>query len=233
MVTIGIGCAGGELHHNQTYMDLTASSTVNGIVECACIFTPQFVYSSVVGKVKIFRSSGSNYVFVDEESITLYPNQAVIYPMTGKLSIQIGDFIGLYAPAAGGFIPHSFGCQWTGSSTGAAYRSGDITTTSLKTSWSSSYYSPSVLGYFSHYVKTNGLDTATGLTWATAWKTINKAATTVTDGMGVHIGFGTYNQEPANNKIAPQNVGTAGIRYICETAGSSGGAGTVKIEKNP
>jgi hypothetical protein len=84
-----------------------------------------------------------------------------------------------------------------------------------------------------YYVKTDGDDAKDGLTWANAWKTINKAATTVADGSIVHIGFGTYDAEPAGNKIAPQNVGASGIYYLPETADTGGGTGTVSIEKNP
>ena len=84
-----------------------------------------------------------------------------------------------------------------------------------------------------YYVKTTGDDALTGDSWAAAWATVNKAATTVLDGSTVHIGFGNYLSEPGANKIAPQNAGTSGIEYLCETAGSSGGVGTVKIEKNP
>lgn len=83
-----------------------------------------------------------------------------------------------------------------------------------------------------HYVKIGGDDTKDGSTWANAWATINKAATTVPDGSTVHIGFGDYVNEPALNKIAPQNIGASGIKYLPETAGTGGGTGTVSIEKN-
>lgn len=83
-----------------------------------------------------------------------------------------------------------------------------------------------------YYVKTTGNDANTGTSWAQAWKTINKAATTVADGKTVHIGFGTYDAEPAGNKIAPQNVGASGIYYLPETATTGGGTGTVSIEQN-
>lgn len=83
-----------------------------------------------------------------------------------------------------------------------------------------------------YYVKTTGDDAKDGLSWANAWKTINKAATTVTDGVIVRIGFGTYDAEPAANKIAPQNVGASGIEYLPETATTGGGTGTVSIEQN-
>ena len=74
------------------------------------------------------------------------------------------------------------------------------------------------------YVKTSGDDSKNGLSWTNAWKTINKAATTVLDGTTVHIETGTYDQEPSSNKIAPQNIGTTGIYYEF--------TGTVTVEQN-
>jgi hypothetical protein len=83
------------------------------------------------------------------------------------------------------------------------------------------------------YVKTAGDDTKDGTTWTNAWKTINKAATTVTDGATVHIGHGTYNSEPAGNTITPVNAGAIGIKYKPETADTGAEvAGSVTIEKN-
>lgn len=82
------------------------------------------------------------------------------------------------------------------------------------------------------YVKIGGNDASDGKSWANAWSTINKAATTIADGSTVHIGFGTYNAEPAGNKIAPQNAGASGIKYLCETATTGGGTGSVIVEKN-
>lgn len=89
-----------------------------------------------------------------------------------------------------------------------------------------------LIGGTDYYVKTDGNDGLSGSSWANAWATIDKAARTVPDGSTVHIGFGTYDNEPAGNKIAPQNVGASGIYYAPETAGSEGGTGTVSIEKN-
>jgi hypothetical protein len=83
-----------------------------------------------------------------------------------------------------------------------------------------------------YYVKTTGNDSLDGLSWTNAWKTINKAATTVADGVTVHIGFGTYDAEPATNKIAPQNIGSSGIYYLPETETTGGGTGTVSVEQN-
>lgn len=83
-----------------------------------------------------------------------------------------------------------------------------------------------------YYVKVGGNDSLDGKSWANAWATINKAATTVIDGTTVHIGFGDYVTEPAANKIAPQNIGASGIFYLPETANTGGGTGTVSIEQN-
>lgn len=83
-----------------------------------------------------------------------------------------------------------------------------------------------------YYVKTSGDDTKDGSSWANAWATVNKAATTVADGKTVHIGFGTYNAEPANNDIAPVNAGAIGIKYLPETATTGGGTGSVIVEVN-
>jgi hypothetical protein len=82
------------------------------------------------------------------------------------------------------------------------------------------------------YVKTDGNDANDGESWANAWATINKAATTVLDGSTVHIGFGTYNTEPVNNDIAPVNAGAVGIKYLPETATTGGGTGSVIVEVN-
>jgi len=81
-----------------------------------------------------------------------------------------------------------------------------------------------------YYVKTTGNDSLGGDSWINAWKTINKAATTVTDGKTVHIGFGAYTSS-GTDKIAPQNIGALGISYLPETATTGGGTGSVTITK--
>jgi len=89
-----------------------------------------------------------------------------------------------------------------------------------------------LIGGTDYYVKTSGNDGLSGSSWANAWATIDKAARTVPDGSTVHIGFGTYENEPDGNAIAPQNIGSEGIFYSPETANSEGGTGTVTIEKH-
>ena len=84
-----------------------------------------------------------------------------------------------------------------------------------------------------YYVRASGgNDGNSGASWANAWATIDKAATTVADGTIVHIGFGTYSSEPTPNDIAPVNAGSVGIKYLPETAVTGGGTGSVTIEIN-
>jgi hypothetical protein len=83
-----------------------------------------------------------------------------------------------------------------------------------------------------YYVKTGGNDALSGGSWANAWATVNKVATTVPDGSTVHIEHGIYNAEPVGNKIAPQNAGAVGIAYKPEIVGGGAGVVTVKVDKN-
>jgi len=84
-----------------------------------------------------------------------------------------------------------------------------------------------------YYLKTTGSDANDGTSWANAWATINKAAITVPDGSTVHIGHGTYNNEPSGNAIAPVNAGSLGIKYKPETADTGAEvAGSIIVEKN-
>lgn len=82
------------------------------------------------------------------------------------------------------------------------------------------------------YVKTTGDNDRNGTSWTEAWKTVDQGANEAFDGQEVHIGFGTYNAEPANNDITPVNFGTTGIKYTPETATTGGGTGSVTVERN-
>jgi len=82
------------------------------------------------------------------------------------------------------------------------------------------------------YVKTTGDNDKNGTDWTEAWSTVDQAANEAFDGQEVHIGFGTYNSEPASNDITPVNFGTTGIKYTPETAGTGGGTGIVTVERN-
>jgi len=59
-----------------------------------------------------------------------------------------------------------------------------------------------------YYVKTNGNDSNSGLSWANAWKTIQKAADTITDFDVVYISNGIYSEEiQVTNKNNVQFIG--------------------------
>ncbi|HNB59261.1 MAG TPA: right-handed parallel beta-helix repeat-containing protein [Phycisphaerales bacterium] len=78
-----------------------------------------------------------------------------------------------------------------------------------------------------YYVRKSGSDSANGLTPATAWASITKAATSMIAGDTVYVGAGTYQTE-----VVPASSGTSTnpIRYIADTTGqNTGDAGAVTI----
>jgi len=95
-------------------------------------------------------------------------------------------------------------------------------------------WSHSTVSVSNFYVKTGGSDSKDGTSWTEAWATVDKAMTTVADGKTIHIGYGTYSSEPANNKVFPQNIGSTGIGIKIEDDDGTGGTvgDTVKIEVN-
>ena len=77
-----------------------------------------------------------------------------------------------------------------------------------------------------YYVKNGGSDSNFGVSWASAFATISKAATKVPAGGRAYIGFGTYNSE---TNITPTALGANPIRYYPCTPNSTGGTGSVVI----
>jgi hypothetical protein len=88
--------------------------------------------------------------------------------------------------------------------------------------------------YSNFYVKTGGDDRESGISWTDAWETVNLAMETVLDGKTIHIGYGTYSAEPADNKLMPQNAGGTGIKLIAEKDDGTGQTSgySAKIEIN-
>jgi len=179
----------------------------------------------------IYRDNGTQYVFIGEDTESC-PGGFSTHSC--NISVQTGDIVGFYTSSNG----YTFETTFSGGNNYQYNSTGKVNYTTLKASWSNyDNYSISLgvnvgIVYTDYYVKTTGNDSLDGLSWTNAWKTINKAATTAVDDTTVHIGFGTYDAEPAANKIAPQNVGTSGIYYLPETATTGGGTGTVSIEQN-
>jgi hypothetical protein len=206
----------------HTYIDLinpAIAANVLAKVKAYC-------FGSTIVKIKIFRPSGLYYNFISEVSFNSSVGVNDVYM---DIPIQSGDLIGYYSSSFGGIVyDHTVG--------DSVIKYGDIITNTLKSEWGSYAYTHKLgAGYddAEYYVKTDGDDLKNGYSWTNGWKTINKAATSVADGTTVHIGFGTYDAEPAANKIAPQNVGSLGICYLPETATTGGGTGTVSVEQNP
>lgn len=204
-----------------TYIDLLNPATASNVLAKA----RSYCSGSTAVKIKIFRPSGLYYNFIDEVS---FNSSAGVNDVYMNIPIQSGDLIGYYSTSFGGIVyDHTTG--------NSVVRLGDITTNTLKSEWGTYSYTHRLgAGYDDgeYYVKTNGDDSKDGYSWTNGWKTINKAATTVADGSTVRIGFGTYDAEPASNKIAPQNIGATGIYYLPETAETGGGTGTVSVEQN-
>lgn len=84
--------------------------------------------------------------------------------------------------------------------------------------------------YTSSYVRAIGGDDANGgASWSDAWGTVNKGMVTVSANSILHIGFGTYSNEPSNNKLSPD---APNVTVVFETATTGGGTGTATIEVN-
>lgn len=206
---------------------LSSPITKDGKIKSWC------TYMNTVGTIglRIYRLSGSDVLYIGGATSAC----AVGYQThVADINVLTGDIVGIFIDS--GDIDVTYGA---GEPESISYNTGNVdvdfdTTTSnwnTDTGWDWEW-SIGVIVSDEYYVKTTGNDSLDGKSWTNAWKTINKAATTVPDGHDVHIGFGTYDAEPATNKIAPQNVGTSGIYYIPETANTGGGTGTVSIEQN-
>ena len=204
---------------------LASNITKTGKIESWCTY----MHAAGTMRLRIYRLSGSQYLYIGGSSKSC----SVGYQShTCDIDVQSGDIVGVY------MVDGSVDCDTTYSNA-MEYKTHnvDVNFDSPTSDWNVDNwaYTWSVgvtvtVSYTDYYVKTTGDDSKDGGSWANAWKTINKAATTVADGSTVHIEYGTYNAEPAGNKIAPQNVGTSGIYYSPE-GGSS--PHIVSVEQNP
>lgn len=79
------------------------------------------------------------------------------------------------------------------------------------------------------YVTPTGAGAKNGYDWDNAMDTVNEAMVSATNGNTVHIAFGTYTDEPANNTLSPD---ADDVTVIYETADTGGGSGTATIEVN-
>lgn len=79
------------------------------------------------------------------------------------------------------------------------------------------------------YVRPGGAGVANGYDWNNALATVDAGMKAVASGKTLHIGFGSYTNEPAANIQSPVN---SNVTVVFETIGSSGGTGTATVEVN-
>lgn len=228
MVDGGYDCINRSSNGGSIYaMQLNSTITKTGKIESWCTYMD----SSGSVRLRIYRLSGSQYLYIGGATASC---AAGYQAHSANIDVQSGDIVGIYR-TSGSMDVNTAQTSYKKYKTGST----DVTYDTPTSDWNDAtwvyVWSMGVtvtVTYDDYYVKTTGDDSKDGGSWANAWKTINKAATTVPDGKTVHIGFGTYDAEPAANKIAPQNIGASGIYYLPETATTGGGTGTVSVEQN-
>lgn len=117
---------GSQSGTGETDIDLCTPAVSRGVLKSVTVWIGT---SGGSIKVKVFRDDGTNYVFVGESA-------AVSVGATGLLTIpcwipgvEVGDLIGCYMSTCK--------IDQDGTGTGKAWKSGDVTTTTLKSGWSS------------------------------------------------------------------------------------------------
>jgi hypothetical protein len=81
-----------------------------------------------------------------------------------------------------------------------------------------------------YYVRASGgNDSNSGTSWANGWATVNKGMVTVPTTKTLHVGFGDYLSEPADNTLSPD---ASDVDVIYETVTTGGGTGSAKVEVN-
>lgn len=116
----------------NTYIEKLVVSPGRGILKQV------LVYIATTGgtlKIKIFRDDGSNYLFRGESSVTV---AAGLNTVSVWIPVEKGDLIGFYSSAATPAADSSGGSD--------AYKSGDITSDSLKTTWTATVNLSSIQG---------------------------------------------------------------------------------------
>lgn len=247
MATQGGTCVNkGNLWFTQTQETrLWDSFTLSGSGEITqfCVYFNEAPVTTYI-RLQIFRSNGLYWDFVAESEefsiTTLIEENSKTFILSSPISFQAGDYLALTMRGSDNvYVDVSTSVDTD------PVKAGHITSNTLKTSWSTKTngsdwallvtYNAFISGKY--FLKTAGLDSNNGQTWESAWKTVDKAANTLTDGEEVQIEGGTYNAEPAANNIAPVNAGTTGIKYTVWGSASTGtndgtGIGTVTVEKN-
>lgn len=177
--------------------------------------------------LRIFRLNGSNYDYVGGSGTET--SGSGLNEFSTSIAVQAGDLVGYYQ--TGG----SLSCE-TPANENIRYKDYgvDITSTTPTSDWSTSpQYIVSIgvtVAVPDYYVRASGgNDSNSGKSWTDAWATVNKGMSDVPDDKTLHVGFGSYLSEPANNNLSPD---AADVTVIYETATTGGGTGTATVEVN-
>lgn len=164
---------------NRTIIMTTNTITVNGTITSFCVYTG----GNVTVYLRVFRDDGTNYNYVGGSGALSC--SAGANTQTGlSIAVQAGDLVGLYIvttsdgyPLADNYLPPS----------PMKYKTGDVTSNSAKSTWSSSTYgimSLTVSGnetcstYEDVYVNSStGSDSNCGATSGSPVQTFGKAYT--------------------------------------------------------
>lgn len=117
-----------------TMMDLSVPASCRGIL---LEWSVRLTLVAATLKCKIFRDDGTNYVFISEVTEA---GVAGVNTFLCRMPIEKGDLIAIYTSNAAGGLDRA---DTTGTS---AYKAGDITTTSLKTTWTAGVFLNSFCG---------------------------------------------------------------------------------------
>ncbi len=126
MVDVGNPCIDQSIgggNNGYTTMDLVQPALSSGNITSWCVYiksgTPQ-------AKIKVFRDDGTNYVFIAESSLETLSGG--LNTFSTNLPIQINDLIAIYVTGSHTIAAANY-------TNGSTFKSGDITSSTLKSSW--------------------------------------------------------------------------------------------------
>jgi len=207
----------GGSNRNQTLVNAHHTVPVDGTLIHACIYCKNIGTGTASAKIKVFRPSGSNLLFVGESSSQVVSDGVNVFSNL-SIPVQAGDYIGAYFTG-----PTGSALTWESDANDGwiYYQPGDITSDTLQSDWSSYLGKLSVRGWINDdiYVKLAGDDNNDGSSWDYAKKNVKEGLNVVKDGGTLHLGFEDYSSQPSIKF-------TKNLTLKCETVGGSGGSGT-------
>ena len=223
MATLGDSCSdrasvvitgGGTTHYFTKY-----PFTVDAHITSFCVYTP----SVATLKLKVFRVSGSNVIYVGQSENKLLSAGANT-GLSCDIYVNVGDYIGFYVSYSSGV--ENVDMDATGSYYLSPFRSGDITSDSDTSAWNAqNNYSVSLQVTYTAtladiYIDINKADdTGIGTSWATAKKTM-KAGWDILSASGtMHVATGNYSIQTGITynkswKLSPEDPNTTGEKRV-------------------